>query len=114
MPRHRLLLLILVACAFSFTAGIIAIELAAEMPCRGEGLACNIDQAIGAYAVLFVTSIAMGGFGVALTAATDRTTLLGTDGVVAAAYWPLPSSESRLGHCWVSMLTATPANSLSC
>ena len=51
----RLILGLLVAGALSLLIGLAASEIAALMPCRGEDLACALDEAIGAYAVLIWT-----------------------------------------------------------
>jgi hypothetical protein len=48
----HLVLTLLVAGALSLLAGLAVSEILALMPCQGEGLACRIDDAIGAYAVL--------------------------------------------------------------
>ena len=47
----RLLAGLLLAGIAALLAGTAAAQIAGSMPCRGEGLACNIDTAIGAYAV---------------------------------------------------------------
>ena len=36
----------------SCLAGLLFGQIIARVPCQGEGLACNIDEAVGAYAVL--------------------------------------------------------------
>ena len=48
----RLLVTLVVAGALSCLAGLLFIRIVERMPCHGERLACNIDQAVGAYAVL--------------------------------------------------------------
>jgi hypothetical protein len=48
----RLLFSLLVAGALSLLAGLAASWIATLTPRQGEGLACNLDDAIGAYAVL--------------------------------------------------------------
>ena len=41
-----------IAGALSCLAGLLFRQIIARVPCQGEGLACNIDEAVGAYAVL--------------------------------------------------------------
>jgi hypothetical protein len=43
---------LLAAGALSFLAGFALAKLIARLPCQGEGLACNIDAAIGSYGVV--------------------------------------------------------------
>ena len=52
MARLRLVLMVLLAGLLSLAAGLGANWLAQIMPCEGEGLACNIDAAIGASAAM--------------------------------------------------------------
>lgn len=47
----RLVMALLLAAVLSLLAGIAAVYVVGWLPCHGEGLACNLDQAIGAYAV---------------------------------------------------------------
>ena len=47
-PDGKFVLALFAAGALSFLAGFAVTELMALIPCRGEGLACNIDDAIGA------------------------------------------------------------------
>jgi hypothetical protein len=47
----RLVMALLLAGVLSLLAGIAAVHVVGWLPCHGEGLACNLDQAIGAYAV---------------------------------------------------------------
>jgi hypothetical protein len=73
----RLVLTLLVAGALSLLAGLVASEIAALMPCQSEGLACNLDDAIGAYAVLIWAALGPLIFGVILFVARNRVTLAG-------------------------------------
>ncbi len=73
----RLLFGLLVAAGLSFVIGIGASEIASLMPCRGEGLVCNLDQAIGAYAVIILSLLGPVVFGVILLVAANRVTLRG-------------------------------------
>jgi hypothetical protein len=50
-------LVLLVAGALSLLAGLAVSEILALMPCQGEDLACRIDDAIGAYAVLISATL---------------------------------------------------------
>ena len=47
------------------------------MPCQGEGLACNLNEAIGGYAVLIWSGLGPLIFGVILAVANNRVTLFG-------------------------------------
>ena len=47
------------------------------MPCQGEGLACNLNEAIGGYAVLIWGGLGPLIFGVILLVASNRVTLFG-------------------------------------
>jgi nitrate/nitrite transporter NarK len=51
----RLVLALLAAAALSFIAGFVVAEIARNFPCEGEGLACNIDAAVGGYGVILST-----------------------------------------------------------
>jgi len=57
--------------------GLTASALAASMRCHGEGLICNIDDAIGAYSVLIWTLLGALIFGIVLLIACNRVALLG-------------------------------------
>lgn len=57
--------------------GLAASHIASLMPCQGEGLACNLNEAIGAYAVLIWTCLGPLIFGVILAVANNRAALLG-------------------------------------
>jgi hypothetical protein len=73
----RRLLALLVAAGLSFLVGLAFAEIASSMPCRGEGLVCNLDEAIGAYAVIAWSLLGPLVFGVILLVAGNRVTLLG-------------------------------------
>ena len=47
------------------------------MPCQGEGLACNLNEAIGGYAVLIWSCLGPLIFGVILFVANNRAALIG-------------------------------------
>jgi hypothetical protein len=74
----RLLLIVLVAGAMSFVAGFTASKIAALIPCEGEGLACNIDEAVGAYGVLIGTPLGAAVFALTLLVASNRIALTST------------------------------------
>jgi len=44
----RLILTLVIAGALSCMAGLLFRQIIARVPCQGEGLACNIDEAVGA------------------------------------------------------------------
>jgi hypothetical protein len=73
----RLLFGLLIAAGLSFLIGFGASEIASLVPCRGEGLVCNLDQAIGAYAVIILSLLSPVIFGVILLVAANRVTLRG-------------------------------------
>ncbi|MGD9503151.1 MAG: hypothetical protein AB7V40_11775 [Methyloceanibacter sp.] len=86
MPRQavRLVLGLLGAGALSFAAGFALVEATARIPCRGEGLACNIDAAVGAYAVIIWALLGPLVFGVTLFVARNRKALFGAMAVLLA------------------------------
>ena len=73
----RLLLGLFVAAGLSFLIGLAASHIASLMPCQGEGLACNLNEAIGGYAVFIWTCLGPLIFGVILLVANNRAALLG-------------------------------------
>jgi len=73
----RLLLGLFVAAGLSFLIGLAASHIASLMPCQGEGLACNLNEAIGGYAVLIWSGLGPLIFGVILAVANNRVTLFG-------------------------------------
>lgn len=76
-PDGRVVLALFAAGALSFLAGYAFTELIALIPCRGEGLACNIDQAIGGYAVVIWAILGPLIFALVLAIARNRIALLG-------------------------------------
>mgnify|MGYP003292571349 CR=1 FL=1 len=67
--------LLLAAGGLSFLAGYAFSQLAALVPC--QGLACNIDQAVGGYMVVIWSILGPLIFGLVLAIARNRTALLG-------------------------------------
>ena len=76
-PDGRVVLALFAAGALSFLTGYAFTELIALIPCRGENLACNIDQAIGGYAVVIWAILGPLIFGLVLAIARNRAALLG-------------------------------------
>jgi nitrate/nitrite transporter NarK len=76
-PYIRLLLAIVVAGVVSFGAGLGFAEIAGRIPCHGEGLACNIDAAIGAYGVIIAAVLGPLIYAVTLLVAQNRIALGG-------------------------------------
>ena len=77
MARVRLILMVLLAAAVSLAAGLAVNWLADLMPCQGEGLACNIDAAIGGYGAIILAALAPVLFGATLLIARARKALAG-------------------------------------
>ena len=73
----RLILMLFVAGVVSLLAGLAFGQIAALLHCEGEGLACNIDQAVGAYAVTIIAVLGPIIFAVTLLIAQNRTALAG-------------------------------------
>jgi hypothetical protein len=73
----RLLLALVVAGAVSFGAGFASAEMAGHIPCQGEGLACNIDAAVGGYGVIIAAVLGPIIYGVTLLVARNRIALGG-------------------------------------
>ena len=71
-PDGKFVLALFAAGALSFLAGFAFTQLIALIPCRGEGLACNIDQAVVIWAILGPLIFAL-----VLAIARNRTALLG-------------------------------------
>jgi hypothetical protein len=76
-PYKKLLFALFAAGALSFLVGYAFIELIARIPCRGEGLACKIDEAVGAYGVVIWAILGPLIFGLVLAIARNRAALLG-------------------------------------
>jgi hypothetical protein len=81
-PDGKFVLALLAAGAVSFLAGYAVTELLALIPCQGEGLACNIDQAIGGYAVVIWAILGPLIFGLTLAIARNRIVLAGACAVL--------------------------------
>ncbi len=81
-PGARLALGLLAAGALSFLAGLAFALAIGFIPCRGEGLPCKIDEAIGAYAVIIWAILGPIIFGVTLFIARNRTALAGAMAVL--------------------------------
>jgi len=81
-PDGRFVLALLAAGALSFLAGFAFTQAIAHIPCRGETLACNIDQAIGGYAVVIWAILGPLIFGLVLAIARNRTALAGAFAVL--------------------------------
>jgi len=80
----RLLVTLVVTGALSCLAGLLFTQIIAGVPCWGEGLACNIDQAVGAYAVLIYAVLGPFIFAVTLGIAQNRRALAGATIVLLA------------------------------
>jgi hypothetical protein len=75
MARLRPVLELILAAAVSLGVGLGVFGLLSEMPCAGEQLACNIDDAVGAYASMIWAAIGVVVFGIALLFANKRNAL---------------------------------------
>ena len=73
----RLVLALLAAGALSFLAGLVITQTVGIVPCQGEGLACNIDAAVGGYGMIIFAVLGPIIFGVTLLVARNRTALGG-------------------------------------
>lgn len=82
MTRLRLIRMLLVAGGVSLPAGLAANWVADLVPCQGEGLACNIDAAIGGYGAIIWAALGPLIFGVTLLIAKNRAALAGAMGVL--------------------------------
>jgi hypothetical protein len=76
-PDSRVAITLLAAGAVSFLVGFAFTQLIARVPCSGETLACNIDQAIGAYGVVIWAILGPIIFGLTLFMAPNRVALAG-------------------------------------
>jgi hypothetical protein len=76
-PYGRLVLVLVAAGALSFLAGLVVTQTVGIVPCQGEGLACNIDAAIGGYDMIIFAVLGPIIFGVTLLIARNRTALGG-------------------------------------
>lgn len=80
----RLLLALVVAGLISLAVGLVVSSLASTLDCEGEDLACNIDDALGAYVAMILAAIGPLIYGVTLAVAANRTALLGVTLVLLA------------------------------
>jgi nitrate/nitrite transporter NarK len=80
----RLVLALLAATALSFVAGFVVAEIAGNFPCEGEGLACNIDSAVGGYGVILSAALGPIVFCVTVLVAQSRSALGRTLAVLLA------------------------------
>lgn len=71
----RLVAGLLLAGVVSLLVGAAAVHVIALLPCHGEGLACNIDTAIGAYAVPILVVAGLIVFGLIAILARKRVSL---------------------------------------
>jgi hypothetical protein len=76
-PDKKLVLALFAAGAISFLAGFAYVKLISQLPCSGETLVCNINEAIGAYAVVIWAILGPLIFGLVLAIARNRSALLG-------------------------------------
>jgi hypothetical protein len=81
-PDGKFVLALFATGALSFLAGYAFTELLALIPCRGESLACTIDQAIGGYAVVIWAILGPLIFGLVLAIARNRIALAGAFAVL--------------------------------
>jgi hypothetical protein len=81
-PDGKFVLALLAAGAISFLAGFAFTQAIALIPCRGEGLACNIDQAIGGYAVVIWAILGPLIFALVLAIARNRKALAGAAAIL--------------------------------
>jgi len=79
----RLILTLVIAGALSCLAGLLFGQIIARVPCQG-GLACNIDEAVGAYAVLIYAVLGPIIFAVTLGIARNHRALAGATIVLLA------------------------------
>jgi len=80
----RLILTLVIAGALSCLVGLLFWQIIVRVPCQGEGLACNIDEAVGAYAVLIYAVLGPIIFAVTLGIARNRRALAGATSVLLA------------------------------
>ena len=95
-PWLRLSILLLTGSVLSIAVGLGATWLADRLPCSGETLSCNIQEAVGAYAVLIWAVLGPTVFGVTIAVARNRTALMGALFVLLAplvAFYVLATHE---------------------
>ena len=78
MAYLRVILILLLAGAVSLAAGLATHSFVDVMPCHGEGLACNLDAAIGGYAAIICAGVGPIIFGLTLSFTRTRIALAGT------------------------------------
>jgi len=83
-PDGRFVLALLAAGALSFLAGFAFTQAIERIPCRGETLVCNINEAIGAYGVVIWAILGPLIFGLTLSIARNRVALAGAMAVLLA------------------------------
>ncbi|MBK5196879.1 MAG: hypothetical protein JJE37_01170 [Methyloceanibacter sp.] len=83
-PDKRFVFTLVAAGVVSALIGLLFTETVGVVPCEGEGLACNIDEAIGAYAVLIWAVLGPVIFAVTLLIARNRKALAGVAIVLVA------------------------------
>ena len=93
-PYVRLVLALLAAGVLSFLAGVVFMETIGTVPCEGEGLACNIDAAVGGYGVIIFAVLGPIIYGVTLLVAKNRTA-----GPALSASCSCRSSASTCSPC---------------
>jgi hypothetical protein len=76
-PDKKLALALFAAGAISFLTGFAYVKLIEQLPCSGETLVCNINEAIGAYAVVIWAMLGPLIFTLVLAIARNRAALLG-------------------------------------
>jgi len=80
----RLLVALVASGVVSLAAGFGIAERAGRIPCQGEGLGCNIDDAIGAYGVIIAAVLGPIIYAVTLLVARNRIALGGAVVVLLA------------------------------
>jgi hypothetical protein len=76
-PDKKLVLALFAAGATSFLAGFAYVKLIGQLACSVETLVCNINEAIGAYAVVIWAILGPLIFALVLAIARNRAALLG-------------------------------------
>ena len=93
----RLVVTLVVAGVLSCLVGLLFAQIIATVPCHGERLGCNIDQAVGAYAVLIYAVLGPIIFAITLGIARNRRALAGATIVLLApllVFFVISSIES--------------------
>ncbi|HUU25006.1 MAG TPA: hypothetical protein VMW68_05515 [Methyloceanibacter sp.] len=75
MARLRPILALILAAAVSLGIGLAIFWLLSQLPCEGEQLSCNIDDAIGGYGTMIWAGLGLLVFGIALLFTNKRTAL---------------------------------------